>query len=397
MIRHLCTIGMVLVLTTTARANDPTVRYVMSGTLMEFNAGTSAANLSGTIWDGVDVGTSYRSEIVFRSTNPTLSADGSAEYEVVSSSVTVGSVTVELPPANARIVVRNDLCSIVNGNPNFTDCRDAFGIDPGSLISTYAGGEFFGSDEVSCSFGNPNTMTCVSGCLSTALTSDAPPLEISPCFDSANQEQSLGLREGGVTLASIRWQLTSFSATIPYRYISSCNGDGGDQMGCTDCPCSNNALPGTVGGCLNSAGASAQLEPSGFPSVASDTMRFEMSGGVSSSFGVLTSGNAIAPTNAQNPCFGLDSGSAAFSLDGLRCAVQGVQRHGARSIDASGNIGDTTNGWGLPDGPPNGLIAQGGFVAGQTRHYQVIYREEETLSCMTGQNTSQAVTVTFEP
>ena len=38
-----------------------------------------------------------------------------------------------------------------------------------------------------------------------------------------------------------------------------CFGDGGDQLGCTDCPCGNTASVGSVGGCLNGAGASGEL------------------------------------------------------------------------------------------------------------------------------------------
>ena len=62
-----------------------------------------------------------------------------------------------------------------------------------------------------------------------------------------------------------------------------------------------------------------------------------------------------------------------------------------------GNVGQTTPGWGPPSGPPVGLIAQGGFGAGQTRHYQVVYRENAALVCMRGLNTSNAVSVTFQP
>ena len=188
----------------------------------------------------------------------------------------------------------------------------------------------------------------------------------------------------------------------PPMFVESCNGDGGNQLGCTDCLCGNNGAPGTVGGCTNADSRNARLLGSGTPSVSSDTLRFEMTGGTSSSFAVLTSGGAIAPNNPGNPCFGLDSGIQAVTLDGLRCAVQAVQRHGSRSIDANGDVGTGipgpgNQGWGPPSGPPGGLALQGGFGAGQTRHYQVIYRVDPLLGCMTGQNTSQAVTVLFQP
>ena len=176
-----------------------------------------------------------------------------------------------------------------------------------------------------------------------------------------------------------------------------CSGDGGDQLGCTNCPCGNNTMPGTIGGCLNGASTRAILGATGLASVSADTLRFQVVGANPSTFGVLTSGDNRAPNNPASPCFGLDSGIQSASLDGLRCVVGAVQRHGARSSDVAGDIGISTPGWGPPNGPAGGLIAQGGFTAGQTRHYQVIYRELPTLVCMTGQNTSDACSVTFVP
>ena len=173
-----------------------------------------------------------------------------------------------------------------------------------------------------------------------------------------------------------------------------CNGDGGDQMGCTNCPCGNNAAPGTIGGCVNSNSMSARLEPSGSPSVMADTMRYEVTGANVSTFGVLISANNQLPQMGACPP---GSGLSTAILDGLRCVGGAVQRHGSRATDGLGNIGVTNNGWGPPSGPAGGLIAQGGFVAGQTRHYQCFYREVASLGCLTGQNTTNAVSVTFAP
>ncbi|MEM7515726.1 MAG: hypothetical protein AAF368_02220, partial [Planctomycetota bacterium] len=112
---------------------------------------------------------------------------------------------------------------------------------------------------------------------------------------------------------------------------------------------------------------------------------------------ILSSGASRAPANAINPCFGLDTGLVGPEFDGLRCTVQSVQRHGTRLTNSNGDVGVTTSGWGGPFSPAQGLVLQGGFVAGQTRHYQVVYREEITLGCMRGLNTSQGVSVTFQP
>ncbi len=183
----------------------------------------------------------------------------------------------------------------------------------------------------------------------------------------------------------------------PMTFTNSCNGDGGNQSGCTDCPCGNNSAPGTIGGCRNSSLSAARLMGSGVPSVSNDTLRFELINAPPTSFCILTSGDNVAPTNAGNPCFGLNTGTQAIQFDGLRCAVGNTLRHGGRSADSNGDVGLTNNGWGGVSGPPIGLIAQGGFTAGQTRSYQVINRESPLSSCMRGLNTSQAVTLTFQP
>jgi len=174
-----------------------------------------------------------------------------------------------------------------------------------------------------------------------------------------------------------------------------CNGDGGNQLGCTDCPCSNEAAPGTIGGCLNSASRSARLLCEGAASVSSDTLRFEMTGAPGSAFAVLVSGNNLAPNNSNNPCFGFGSGLQSLEFDGLRCAVGSIRRHGGRAANALGEVGTTGPGWGTPNNPQVGLIAQGGFSSGQTRYFQAIYREDSMAGCGRGLNTSQAVGTTF--
>ena len=185
-----------------------------------------------------------------------------------------------------------------------------------------------------------------------------------------------------------------------FAYVESCFGDGGDQMGCTACPCGNEATPGTVGGCLNSVGASAHLIATGLASVSvldPNDLGFLMENGVPGGFAVLTSGQSIGPLNMANPCFGTGSGVQSNVLDGLRCAVGSTQRHGGRATDGAGEIGFTNNGWGGAFGPPAGLATQGGFVAGETRHYQAFYRDFADQVCLTEQNTTQAITVTFTP
>lgn len=164
-----------------------------------------------------------------------------------------------------------------------------------------------------------------------------------------------------------------------------CNGDGGETPGCTSCPCGNDAPPGTVGGCLNGAVRSARLSGSGVPSAGADSMRFTLEGASSSSFAVLVSAADLLP--AVGPC-PPGAGVTSVFFDGLRCAGGGLVRHGTRATDA---LGATTAGWGP------GLLAQGGFGAGETRSYQVIYRTAPGEQCGTGQNTSQALVVLTLP
>ena len=181
-----------------------------------------------------------------------------------------------------------------------------------------------------------------------------------------------------------------------------CNGDGGDQAGCTDCPCGNNSPAGTIGGCLNSSGRGARLVASGDPSVslpigsASD-LRFGATAVTPNSLCVLNSGDALAPTNPSNACFGLDSGIVDSVFDGLRCTVSNTQSHDGRSSDLAGEVGTTPNPWGGEANPADGIVVAAGFGAGQTRFFQVIHRDSVAVNCMTGLSTSQAIRVTFAP
>ncbi len=175
-----------------------------------------------------------------------------------------------------------------------------------------------------------------------------------------------------------------------------CNGDGGDQMGCTNCPCSNNAPVGSVGGCHNSVGRSAKLISDGSDSVTAATLCFRLQRGVPGSFAMLLSGSARAPDNPLNPCFTLNpgSGTRALAFDGLRCAVGAVLRHGGRAVDANGDVGTLTTSWGYcAAGFPNHVQ----FLPGHTRYFQVIYRDAGDAVCGRGLNTSQGVAISFAP
>ena len=183
---------------------------------------------------------------------------------------------------------------------------------------------------------------------------------------------------------------------------SACFGDGGDQVGCTPCPCGNEAFLGSRGGCKHSAsdsfffGSGAVLSAIGTESLAAADLCFRLTNAKPNSFGVLTSSETVAPANAANPCTAQNPGSGILSssFDGLRCVVQGVVRHGARAIQADGSAGITSNGWGSGTGSFPGSAS---FVAGIERHFQVIYREDAGLVCGTEQNTSQRLSIALTP
>jgi len=197
---------------------------------------------------------------------------------------------------------------------------------------------------------------------------------------------------------------TSFVADGPV-YPNHCNGDRGNQLGCTNCPCFNNAVQGTIGGCLNSTGASTAILVTGDasaslpPGIATD-LRISLSGAPPNAFCVMLSGSALAPTNNGNPCFGMGSGVQSPEHDGLRCAVMNLKRHGGRSASAFGAVLDSSGPsrvWGGEAQPTAGLVVQGGFASGQTRYFQATYRVTLVPGCGTGLNTSQAVEVLVAP
>lgn len=186
-----------------------------------------------------------------------------------------------------------------------------------------------------------------------------------------------------------------------------CNGDGGNQLGCGDCPCGNAAAVGTVGGCLNSVASSAKLTATGsasssltlnplLPEALTD-LRLAVDGCPPNSVCLLRSGQDVPPGDLAHPCYGLSSGSRSIHFDGLRCLGPGRILHSARAVDSNGMVGTTNEPWGGEGGPPIGIANFGVFLSGQVRHFQAWYRDDPTLSCGRGANTTQAVRIVFEP
>ena len=150
---------------------------------------------------------------------------------------------------------------------------------------------------------------------------------------------------------------------------SYCFGAGGP----VPCPCANTG--GEQSGCANSAGAGAQLSAVGSESVADDSLRFVGSGLVPSQPALLFAG-----TTAVNGGAGVAFG------DGLRCAGGAVTRLGVQTASASGSAS-----WGP------GLVAVGGWQAGDVRRFQGWYRDPLGGPCGTGLNLSNGVELVFAP
>ncbi len=168
----------------------------------------------------------------------------------------------------------------------------------------------------------------------------------------------------------------------PTNLIPFCFGDGSG----TNCPCGNNSTAGHGGGCANSGGNGLVLIASGNPSVSNDTLGFTTSNGV---------GGALAVLVSANNQLGMGNGILGMPpTDGLRCVGNGLLRHGNRQIQPNGAPSAP---WGEGGFPAAGLIASAGFTAGQVRNFAVVYRDFETMVCMTGLNTSNAVEVTMVP
>ncbi|MCB9915972.1 MAG: hypothetical protein H6828_12655 [Planctomycetes bacterium] len=148
-----------------------------------------------------------------------------------------------------------------------------------------------------------------------------------------------------------------------------CFGDGT----ATACPCGN---PGGSGeGCANSSGAGAKLTIAGSVSASADDLVMNGAQLLPGQPGLLFSG-----LNAVN------GGNGVVFGDGLRCAGGTVLRLGVRVPNAGG-----TATWGP------GLGAIGGWGSGDTRRFQVWYRDPGGSPCGSNFNLSHGVELVFGP
>ena len=148
-----------------------------------------------------------------------------------------------------------------------------------------------------------------------------------------------------------------------------CSGDGTG----TACPCANTGGAGE--GCANSTGAGARLSASGQASVANDSLALFGTNLVPGQPGLYFQGD-----NAVN------GGAGAAFGDGLRCAGGAVVRLQVRTASAAGTSSTSA-----------ALGATGGVQAGQTKRYQLWYRDPAGSPCGTGFNLSNGLEVVWGP
>ena len=148
-----------------------------------------------------------------------------------------------------------------------------------------------------------------------------------------------------------------------------CFGDGSG----TACPCGNTGGAGE--GCANGAGSGGALIATGSSSVAAADLVLSGSGLIPSQPGLYFQGN-----NAINGGTGTQFG------DGLRCVGGGVIRLQVRFAGGAGASSTTVD-----------LIAKGGVVPGDTKRYQLWYRDPVSSPCGALFNLTNGIERTFQP
>jgi hypothetical protein len=152
-----------------------------------------------------------------------------------------------------------------------------------------------------------------------------------------------------------------------------CAGDGSG----TACPCGNNSPTGGESGCLSSLGQGAKLEGTGSASVSADTFVLQGSHMPNSSALYFQGTTQLA------------GGAGAVFGDGLRCAGGTVIR-----------LGTKTNAGGMSQYPAAGdtlISIKGAIAAGNTRTYQVWYRNAASFCTIATFNLSNGLEVQWNP
>jgi len=162
-------------------------------------------------------------------------------------------------------------------------------------------------------------------------------------------------------------------APAPLEPLAFCSGDGS----ATPCPCANDALPGTVGGCLNSLGLSANLSATGTARVGLDSLLL-VGANLPNSTALFLQG-----TQRQNGGVGVLFG------DGLSCLSGTLTRLGLRTV-----VGNTVS---TPPVGGTALSVRGNCLPGDVRQYQIYYRNSAAFCTPETFNLSNGLEVTWTP
>ncbi|MBL8858685.1 MAG: hypothetical protein JNL28_09285 [Planctomycetes bacterium] len=157
----------------------------------------------------------------------------------------------------------------------------------------------------------------------------------------------------------------------PPQCVIICQGDGTG----TACPCANHSIVGDDKGCLNSLLIGGALRCSGRASIANDNFLLGGSNLLNGP-GLYFQSSGIAPA-------GVVLG------DGKLCAAVGIVRLGV--VFASGNMSM------FPSGVHPAIHIAGGTSAGDTRHYQLWYRDAALFCAPATNNLTNGVSVTWVP
>ena len=162
------------------------------------------------------------------------------------------------------------------------------------------------------------------------------------------------------------WDIGFDNARVAFTGTRFCFGDGTGAM----CPCGNSGGAGE--GCQNSTGSGALLDASGSASVSNDTLAFASS---------------QLPANKSSLLFtGVSELSTASILgDGLLCTGGQLTRLGVVTSSATGEAS-----WG------GNLISTYGWNAGETRYFQVWYRDISSSPCAQAFNTSNGIEIEIQ-
>lgn len=252
---------------------------------------------------------------------------------------------------HGTVIVRN---SIVWGNAG--EEIGAFGApyDVGTFAnveSSCVEGGYFGSNNLSA---NPLFLELVDFTISTQ----------SPCVDVGDPAWGL---PPDATLPDLGARWLGWSPPGVGVFCTS------DPFITASCPCGN--VGGQTEGCQNSTGAGAKLDWSGGSSISAASLTLSASQLVPNQLGLYFQGN-----NAVN------GGSGVFFGDGVRCVGGGVVRLQVRTASATGTSNTTAD-----------LIAVGGIAIGDTKYFQLWYRDHRGTSCGSGFNLTHGVQITFTP